>query len=350
MSRREVVLVVVATVVGMLLIEVAARVYYGPLPKSLLDWSNFTVEARRPQSERTDRSIMPDREMGWVGVPNFADAMQSRNAGGLRTMPAMAGGPPILAVGDSFTYGAETRDTQTWPYHLQELLHRSVVNGGEPGYGLDQIVLRAEGLAKSVKPGFVIVSFIADDVQRSELSYAWGREKPYFVLNGENLELRNVPVPPNPDSLSKLPIWEHWIGWSYMANVVRNHLIADQQVYFGDHVRALPPGSGEHLACPLMKRLSGLGIPTLVVAQYAPTGWDHASYGKDAVRISQEVLQCAEKAGLATLDLFPSMDATMKQRGRSALFADRTGHHSAAGNRFVAEQIAADLKKRNLVE
>ena len=54
----------------------------------------------------------------------------------------------LLATGDSFTYGAEAADADTWPARLQGLLHLRVANGGVPGYGLDQIVLRSERLQR----------------------------------------------------------------------------------------------------------------------------------------------------------------------------------------------------------
>ena len=60
-------------------------------------------------------------------------------------------GAPILAVGDSFTFGDEVNDGQTWPAQLQLLTGRRVLNGGVSGYGFDQIVLRAEQLAAKIQ-------------------------------------------------------------------------------------------------------------------------------------------------------------------------------------------------------
>ena len=40
--------------------------------------------------------------------------------------------------------GDEVDDREAWPAQLQGLLGRRVVNGGVTGYGLDQMVLRAE--------------------------------------------------------------------------------------------------------------------------------------------------------------------------------------------------------------
>lgn len=51
---------------------------------------------------------------------------------------------PILAVGDSCTWGEDVGDTDTWPAQLQRLTGRRVLNGGVTGFGFDQIVLRTE--------------------------------------------------------------------------------------------------------------------------------------------------------------------------------------------------------------
>jgi hypothetical protein len=40
---------------------------------------------------------------------------------------------PILAVGDSFTFGAQVSDWETWPAQLEKLTGGRVINGGVLG-------------------------------------------------------------------------------------------------------------------------------------------------------------------------------------------------------------------------
>ena len=61
---------------------------------------------------------------------------------------------------------------------LQQLTGRRVLNGGVSGYGFDQTVLRAEQLAARYKPSAIVVSFIADDIQRTEMRRLWSADKP----------------------------------------------------------------------------------------------------------------------------------------------------------------------------
>ncbi|NBX93928.1 MAG: hypothetical protein EBQ85_11920 [Proteobacteria bacterium] len=49
-------------------------------------------------------------------------------------------------MGDSFTFGAEVNDNETWPSHLQNFSKTTVLNGGVVGFGLDQTYLLFEEL------------------------------------------------------------------------------------------------------------------------------------------------------------------------------------------------------------
>ena len=52
--------------------------------------------------------------------------------------------PLTLAVGDSFVFGDDVGDADSWPAILERLTGRRVINGGVPAFGLDQTVLRSE--------------------------------------------------------------------------------------------------------------------------------------------------------------------------------------------------------------
>ena len=342
--KRQAGLLVLSLLVGFLAVEIAARVWYGPLPESLTDWSSIVLRSR---TAVVPPALVADPTVGWAGAPNVKGDGVTHDARGFRIVPnrPIPGGAssPIVAAGDSFTYGAEVRDDESWPFYLQEMVGRRVINSGMPGYGLDQSVLRAEQLVKEFKPSLLIVSFIPDDLIRSEMSRAWQREKPWFELVGSDLKLRNVPVPPNAAPGSHVPFWERWIGWSVVVNTLRNHLVKEQEVYFGDHLRAMPEGDGEKVACALMQRLAGLKVPTLVVAQYSPIDWKRLHAGKPPRNVSLAVLECAAKAGLETLDLFDPLEKVIAAKGVTSVYPPTSEHHNPGGNRFAAEQIAAKI-------
>ena len=124
----------------------------------------------------------------------------------------------ILAVGDSFTFGEEVSDEASWPAQLEEITGVPVANGGVYGYGLDQIVLRAETLVPVYRPSQLIVSFIFDDLARDMFAKLWGIEKPYFDVVNSKLVLRNVPPSPNRPWLDQIGLLRTIVGYSYLAD------------------------------------------------------------------------------------------------------------------------------------
>ena len=250
-------------------------------------------------------------------------------------------GAPILAVGDSFTFGDEVSDGETWPAALQRLVDRPVFNAGVSGYGFDQIVLRAEALAAEVKPAAIVVAFIADDIRRTEMRRLWSADKPYFDLEGDNLALRGVPVPPRADPQSTLTFWQRTLGYSLLVDFVLRRLDLLHN-WFGDHVRVHPAGTGERIACALTGRLAQLqkttGAPVLVVAEYDPVVWDDPSFAAEQRRLTGGLLACARRNGLATLDSYRAMAAMPAPRSLYVLW-----HMNEAGNAMIARAIKEAL-------
>jgi hypothetical protein len=254
----------------------------------------------------------------------------------------------VLATGDSYVHGNEVGDAETWPAYLQTMLGRRVINGGVTGYGLDQTVLRTERLTAELRPVVVVVSFIADDLNRNERSRAWGLEKPYFSLSGGYLTLHNVPAPPSPDPSAALSFWERAFGWSVLVDTILTRLHWPE-TWPADSVRALPRGAGERMACPLMQRLAALSIPTLVVAQYEPADWgDDNDLKAGHRRQTDTVIRCAAEAGLAVLDTFDILSLHGGQTGLPALF-EREGHLTPEGNRLTAHAIGEQFIRRGML-
>ncbi|MGH7289285.1 MAG: hypothetical protein ACREI8_14840, partial [Myxococcota bacterium] len=157
---------------------------------------------------------------GASGTRNVWNRSVTIDAAGLREN----GGPrpsgrPILALGDSFTFGDEVDDADTWPAQLEAMLGRPVLNGGVFGYGLDQIVLRGEQLLAGTAAGAdaVILSVLPEDVLRCEFSYryAW---KPYFELVDGELALRNAPVPRPYEGPPGESLWRRGLRQSFVAD------------------------------------------------------------------------------------------------------------------------------------
>jgi hypothetical protein len=309
-------------------IELGCRLWRGP--HYLKDWPNLVELARKSDDETC--AYIPDADVGWLPPANCMSPRYSFDDQGFRRTPGpadnVANRPIVLTTGGSF---------------VSAMLGLPTINAGVSGFGLDQTVLRTERLAADIHPALLVTSFTADHLRRAEMSRLWGSDKPYFSLDGDTLRLHPTASPSLSDSRSRLPFWQKWFGWSILADLVVNRL-GWQEEWFSDNVRALRKEEGLQLACPLMRRIAALGIPTLVVAEYE-LGQAESGYDRDSVaeqrRKSQIVLRCAEQSGLSTLDLFDTVDAVVRARGIDSIY--RGWHHNAEGNHLVASAIAKAL-------
>ncbi len=343
-------LVVGSILFSLAVLEVGVRALDGW--DGLSHWPNLVLKLRNDSWARGDISrAVPDPGLGFVGRPGYrsGDGALTYDAHGLRPTPAPEGvalaEPPVLVVGDSFAHGDEVRDGESWPAKLQALIGRRVINAAMSGYGIDQMVLRAEILAREAKPAAIILSFIADDVRRAEMKRVWGAEKPYFEEVDGRLVERNVPVPPSPDPSSTLDLWQRLFGWSVLLDTVLRPW-GWQYEWAIDHVRVHPRGSGERLACPLFKRLATIGVPVLVVVEYDPYHWQDDGWRAVTRKTDDAVLACARAAGLATLDLFEAIDEGVRRQGLWTIY--RRAHPSPVGTELAAKRIAVELAARRI--
>lgn len=339
------ILVAVSLVIALGGLEIATRLNRGT--EWLTRWPNFVLKQQARFEGELQGQFAFDPQLGFVSRPGFRSAEANHDSRGFRVAPGgreLTAGTPVLATGDSFTYGAEVADGETWPALLQADLARKVLNAGVVGYGLDQIVLYTERLVAREKPGLLVVGFIADDLQRSEYRRLWGKERPYFEAGGGDLVLRNVPVQQNAPIPWHLRVMRDVFGWSALLETIMRRA-GDPYEWQAAGVRILPRGSGEALACPLMRRLSGLGVPTLVVGLYAPPVWrmdPRPQWIVEEIRQTRAVLDCATEAGLGTLDTYATTDRAMKELGKNEFFFNF--HVSAEGNRRIAAAIADAIR------
>lgn len=364
-------LVVVSIVVGLLAGEIGLRLSHDNV--SLWRWPNYIAEANKPDPNAVPDVVRYDPELGWEPRPGAVDEVYRRrivfSADGFRVStpepvsppdeaPNLPKGPPILAVGDSFTEGWGLEADQPWPARLEIETGRPVINAGVRSYGLDQIVLRTERLLRTLKPAqkpsLVILAFIEEDIDRLGDAVHALHYKPWFepLADGapgtpntaDGLVLRGVPVPPEPwDGPAHL--WRRVLGYSYLADVVMRHFgLID--LWEGVNV---PNGVADTdlVACRLMHRFAGdlkqHGLPGLVVALPEYREWATPALHVVAHRRNEAVLTCARDAGLRTLDVWD--DLVKAGIVRSPEDFNNDGMHlNARGHALAARSIAAALQ------
>jgi hypothetical protein len=358
-----VVLVLTSTLLSFGVAEIILRLAYLNEP-----WTtrNFTVD--RVDQQRSNIAIAYDPTIGYTARPGYRDGTHSHGERGVRlnqTLEQAAPLPPlptggILAVGDSFTFGSEVKDAESWPAQLEKMIGIPVVNGGAGGYGIDQAELRAEQLLDVVKPRAIVLSFIPNCVGRNEYSVNTGLIKPYFdVVNGK-LELKNVPVPDYRPSRQYIGRARKIFGYSYALLWVTQRVgLGERWQMTESEVRRVHT-KGAEVACLLWPRLAekaaGRDIKLFVLAQYAGIQVNGHDNARDSYKV-QPVLDCAQRAGWVVIDSYDELRRRFERDEKSfwPLWVRQphdkklwhTGHMSVEGNRLTAELVAASIR-RNL--
>jgi|WetSurMetagenome_2_1015567.scaffolds.fasta_scaffold112779_2 hypothetical protein len=147
-----------------------------------------------------------DSRRGWALRPDIRNGVLpggqilNSNTRGIRGKDEYRYGKPynimrILVLGDSFTFGEEVSDDQTFPAYLQQMLpHSEVINFGVHGYGHDQMLLYLQEEGVKYAPDIVILGFIYGDMRRNLTSFR-DYAKPEFGLIKKELKLTHAPVP-----------------------------------------------------------------------------------------------------------------------------------------------------------
>lgn len=168
------------------------------------------------QNELIEHVEMYDPTRGWAlkpgikNMPVFDGKILNSNSKGLRGKTDYAYARQknkgrILVLGDSFTFGEEVSDDETYPHYLEGLLpDTEVLNFGVSGYGHDQMLLYLRDEGVKYKPDIVLLGFVSIDISRNALRF-FNYAKPQFELHDHQLVLTNVPVTPPAAILKQEP-------------------------------------------------------------------------------------------------------------------------------------------------
>lgn len=274
-----------------------------------------------------------DNDNVWHTQVSIGDDGLRRNRDGL----AMTGERRVLAVGDSFTFGDQVSDTETWPAQLEQLLQRPVLNGGVFGYSFAQTVLRAEQLLELHAVDTVVCSLIPDDIKRCELSRRY-TPMPWFAIENDQLQLRGVPVPDTAkDNQLDQQSMRRVLGHSALLDMVFWNACPSWWVGQERVVREHAPGSGIHICKRLLERLQQTCAAKNVRLVLVLQGRSPEHRSGAPIRAT-ELLAHGEQLGVTTLDLasrfrdMAKQDATLEKK----FFR---GHMTKVGNHWVASQL-----------
>lgn len=252
--------------------------------------------------------------------------------------------PLILAVGDSFTFGDEVSDHETWPAILERLSHVTVLNGGVFAYGLDQIVLRAEALSETYSPDVLIISFIPEDIDRCEFSVRNGAAKPYFMIDHGTLVLKNKTAPIVKPSTIELDLFRKIFGYSYLAHSIMIRINPTYWLLGSETRNARVHDQGFEVAQLLLERLS-IFAEQRKLRVFLLIQDNRNTTPENAFKIAS-LLAAAKIDHLEVINLLPILQKIKKEDPKKFRQLFVKSHMSVKGNEWVAREIDALLTNK----
>lgn len=177
-----------------------------------------------------------DPDLGWDNRPNRrlvysnflgrtirvrTDALGARG-------PAQDGGPHLIdAYGDSYTFGSDVNDDETWSHALSQLAGMRVRNFGVVAFGPDQALLKIErNVRRGIRAPIIVLAMISENINRLVNVYRpfYARKepgptfKPIFVeSNGAMRPLNLVPQPLRSQAdyqaaIDRAKPYDYWYG------------------------------------------------------------------------------------------------------------------------------------------
>ena len=322
-----------------------------------------------------------DPELGWDlgrGSKNSLDASR-------RADPPPQPGYKIKAFGDSFTFGSDVGDQETWPAVIEREAGWICLNYGVPGHGPDQALIKYR--RTSVPTEFTILGLGQENIGRVVNIYRafymedWGPPKPRFFLEGDSLRLEPNPVPTPQDarrlldpvfvdSLRRRDYWprhnEETLGaprrleWPAAWTILRHAPFVTGRAWlevrrrlhpsYQDEVRRFKP---YHLYEPSSEAFQILGRvvdefaalcrrrgeqPLVVVFPMQHTVELMRDYGRC---VYEPLARRLRDRGIPHLDLGP----LFVREEFAAYYLEHNGHLSPAGNQRVGREIIHHLRR-----
>ena len=327
-------------------LEIGARVY-----ENEFGFKNFFAE--RHSLFQSAYPAKFDAELGWIPkkgnhpenvwktkVVILEDGIRS-NGSNEHLKPDNNG--LILAVGDSFTFGDQVSNNETWPAVLEKMSGRRVINGGVFGYGIDQSYLRMRTLASKYKPDMVIFSFTESDVRRNQLSERTSVPKPFFELSETgDLVLMNDHIVYSPSSSFDI---RKILGYSFFVHTTFSRNFPEYW-FLGSWESKKAHSNGEEVTCRIFNELEQFStnnkIDILILVQYLK---DEFEKDKD-IRVINNVISCVDLDTLRVVDMRYSL-GELKSRDSKKYEGFFQGHMTKEGNLHVASILFDLISKQN---
>jgi hypothetical protein len=240
----------------------------------------------------------------------------------------------VLVVGDSYTFGFQVSNSETWPACLERKLNRGVDNGGVFSFGAAQSLLRASLKLEKKNYSYLVFSVLVGwDFERDRLSYYDGFAKPALVRTDNGVAWSAVSDPNrrgthfNPSRLNRLVAYLYERSMVVAAVVSR---LKPQFDFSGNRLTVENSNAADKEAIIewTLKEFSRLKIDKkILLLQYYENLAD--------LKVLNEREKILATANALSLKVVDTMDVLAK-RERQKLWAI---HHTPYGNEVVCEYL-----------
>ena len=252
----------------------------------------------------------------------------------------------MLTVGDSYAFGDQVSDADTWQSCLnRQDLGIRVLNGGVFGYGAAQAVLRASLLEAKLKPDIILISnLVGFDFERDRLDFRSGFPRPAVIEADGTFRLSDVPVDARSDVGSKFsnrtagPL-SRLMASSELVNRLLPDLAADHAMAVQKRLTRYHPeaASKADIIRWTVRRSKSLGADVVWLLQYhstVPEGYE------ETFREERTALIAALKANnVPYIDTYDALHGKDRSFNRNSTIW--TAHHTPLGNELVCREIIA---------
>ena len=334
-----------------------------------------------------------DPYLGWINRPGARGKLAgpdssltsvSINSKGLRDREIDYEKPPgvrrAIVLGDSFAWGYGLKTEERFSNILDEMFTETqVINMGVVGYSTDQECLLFEREGVKYQPELVILLIHDTDIFHNGLPANYGKKKPHFLLTGDNLNLRKIPVEAEKISRvreekgegKKIPplryIKKRFLARSRLYILISSRLkmmppvkrllvklklvepsrsVRDDVLLTAAIVERLRDKAGETGAENLLVLL----VPSKDVINYhLPQGSRSRRFRmKDTEIINREeagreLVRNLRQKGIVVIDLTPEFTEIAK--GGEKLYFENDNHWNRKANRIAAREIASFMRE-----
>jgi hypothetical protein len=246
-----------------------------------------------------------------------------------------------LAVGDSFTFGDQVSNSETWVACLEKKMALPIYNAGVPGYGAAQSLLRVQDKYSTKKYDYLFFSIlVGSDLSRDQLSYRYGLAKPALVKSNGSLIWLPPPNPNIPGSIYNptkpntflIYILERSVALqvSLGNNMDLFNFIGDKLTIKADHAASLP----EILNWTISNFQAFQAKYKFLILHY-PANYTNKDINKERA----EILRLATNNSLQIIDTYPAISF-----GDISQIWD--GHYTPYGNNLICNYIHKKIAQR----